>query len=192
MRPCTVDPVCHGLTTLCCQGAASARYRDWHHLPRGGTLHLAGRWMAFTHGLPIASPTRLRLRYLALAVATIALGLLFQQTRDALPFAFADALGDALWALMMYWLVGVAYATPRRLPRAAVALVLCWLVEFSQLYHTPWLDRHRATTLGHLILGSGFDLRDLASYGIGVLVGLRLEMVLAHRLLHPNPDQPAA
>ena len=34
----------------------------------------------------------------------------------------------------------------------------------SQLYHTPTLDAIRATQAGQLVLGSGFDPRDLAAY----------------------------
>jgi hypothetical protein len=60
----------------------------------------------------------------------------------------------------------------------AVALTICWIVEFSQLVHAPWLDGWRATTLGHLVLGSGFDPRDLVAYGLGVLVGVRLEPMI--------------
>jgi hypothetical protein len=44
----------------------------------------------------------------------------------------------------------------------------CFAVEFSQLIHLPMLDALRRTTLGYLVLGSGFDRRDLAGYAGGV------------------------
>jgi hypothetical protein len=55
-----------------------------------------------------------------------------------------------------------------------VALAICYAVEFSQLLHWPWLMDLRATTLGHLILGTDFHWQDLLAYpaGIGVGVGL--------------------
>lgn len=129
----------------------------------------------------IAPFTRLRLRYLAFAGATIVAGLLLQALRSGLPMAAADILGDALWGMMIYWLVGAALPETGRLRRTVIALATCWAVEFSQLYHAGWLDSWRATTLGRLVLGSGFDPRDLAAYGLGVLVGFRLDVVIGPR-----------
>jgi hypothetical protein len=42
----------------------------------------------------------------------------------------------------------------------------------------PWLDAVRATRLGHLVLGSDFDGRDLLAYAIGVLGAVGLERLL--------------
>jgi hypothetical protein len=120
-----------------------------------------------------------RFRYLVLAAITIASGLALQQSRSRLSFAFADVLGDALWGLMIFWLVAAAQPTRRILLRASIALAVCWLVELSQLYHTVWLDAVRATTIGHLTLGSDFDVRDLLAYALGTLVGLRTEIILS-------------
>jgi hypothetical protein len=53
--------------------------------------------------------------------------------------------------------------------RAAIALAVCVVVELSQLVQSASLDALRAHTLGHLILGSDFDARDLAAYAAGVL-----------------------
>lgn len=52
---------------------------------------------------------------------------------------------------------------------------ICFAVEASQLFHTPGLDAFRATTVGQLVLGSGFDSLDLASYTAGVLAAALLE-----------------
>lgn len=86
-----------------------------------------------------------------------------------------DVLGDALSAAMVVW--GIAAAWPAiRLPwRAAMALAICLVVEFSQLVHFPALDALRRTTAGHLALGSGFDPRDFAAYAAGVLAAVLLE-----------------
>ena len=62
--------------------------------------------------------------------------------------------------------------------RAAVAYAICALVEVGQRYHTPSLDALRATRPGHLVLGSGFDPRDLAAYALGVVAA----MAVARRL----------
>lgn len=96
-------------------------------------------------------------------------------------------LGDALWALMMYWLVSAGLPASHRLTRGGIALAICWAVEFSQRYHAPWLDAWRATTIGHLVLGSGFDPRDLGAYAVGILTGLRLEAGLLRHLAGTDP-----
>jgi hypothetical protein len=85
-------------------------------------------------------------------------------------------------------MLGLALLRPRsrRLPLALAAYGICMLVECSQLYHAPWIDAIRATRLGHLALGSGFDLVDLLAYAIGILVGWA-----ADRLIFPR-DRSAA
>ncbi len=116
-----------------------------------------------------------RARYLALAIGTVGLGLAVHLRGTALPPAARDVLGDALWAAMMVWCVSAVAPAARRPTRGAAALAVCWAVEASQLYHAPALDAVRTTTVGRLVLGSGFDPRDLAAYAAGVLAAVLLE-----------------
>jgi hypothetical protein len=111
-----------------------------------------------------------RVNFVAAAVLTMATGL-FVYTNGALlgPIAH-DMLGDGLWAAMIAWLAG-ALAPDTRV-RGAAAYEFCVGIELSQLYHAPTLDALRATRLGHLVLGSGFDTRDLVSYAMGVGVAV--------------------
>jgi len=116
-----------------------------------------------------------RTRYVALAAGTIALGLAVHWRGDALSPVVRDVLGDALWAAMVVWWIS-AIAPASRLPwRAAVALALCFAVEFGQLWRFPALDALRRTAAGHLVLGSGFDPRDFGAYAAGVLTAVLLE-----------------
>jgi hypothetical protein len=80
--------------------------------------------------------------------------------------------------MMIVWWIGVA--APRQpLPaRAAAAMAICAAVEISQQYHTPWLDAVRSTTVGHLVLGSGYDPRDFVAYAAGVLIAVLLAKVI--------------
>jgi len=110
----------------------------------------------------------LRIRYAALAAATIAVGLLVHFRGSALGAVMRDMLGDALWAAMIFWLLGIVAPVSRVAVRGAVAYAVCVLVEVSQLFHSPGLDAMRETTIGHLVLGSGFDARDLLAYALGV------------------------
>ncbi len=118
---------------------------------------------------------RRRFHFAGLALVTVALGLLLQRVRSGLPPVPGDVAGDALWAMLIYWLSGVAFPGVPRWKRATTALLVCWSVEVSQLYRVPWLDGWRGTTLGHLVLGTDFDPRDFLSYGLGVLLAVALE-----------------
>jgi hypothetical protein len=119
---------------------------------------------------------RARVPFVALALGTIALGLGAHVYGARLGTATRDVLGDALWAMMIAWWVGaLAPSAPLR-ARSAVALAICVGVELSQLVHTPALDAVRSTPVGQLVLGSGFDPRDLAAYAFGVLGAVGLEL----------------
>ena len=119
--------------------------------------------------------------YAALALLTIAVGLASRAVRPWLPAAAGDVLGDALWAAMMFWWVGVGRPRASTRARAAAALATAALVEAAQLYRVPWLDAVRRTTLGHLVLGSAFDWRDLGAYALGVAAAAALDHELWRR-----------
>jgi hypothetical protein len=124
---------------------------------------------------------RSRIVYVALALGTIVVGLAVHLHGAALSPVARDVLGDALWAAMIAWWVGAAAPTARLSRRAVMALAICFAVELSQLYHAPGIDALRETTLGHLVLGSGFDPRDFVSYAVGVLAAALLELVMVRR-----------
>ena len=128
-----------------------------------------------------------RAAYASLAVATITLGLAVHLGGAALPPAVRDFAGDALWAAMLAWWVAALAPRLSLRVRGAVALGACYAVEASQLYHAPALDALRATTAGHLVLGSGFDPRDLLAYAVGVLAAVLTEGWWRRRRRHPRP-----
>jgi len=90
-------------------------------------------------------------------------------------------LGDALWALMITAWIGAFLPRATWRSRALGALLICWTVELSQAYHAPMLDAWRSTTLGHLVLGTDFDARDLAAYAIGVAAAAVIELAARRR-----------
>ncbi|MCY9213529.1 DUF2809 domain-containing protein [Bacillus haynesii] len=101
---------------------------------------------------------RSRISRLALTFAAMAAGLASRKTADMLLDIVNAYLGDVLWAL-----------------------VFCFLIECSQLYHAPWIDHMRAAPLGGLILGYGFLWSDLLAYVLGVSAGAAGEMLFRKR-----------
>jgi hypothetical protein len=114
--------------------------------------------------------------FVALALTTIVVGLVVHWYGSILPASMRDFLGDALWAMMIAWLIGALVPHKPIIARAVLALVICWSVEASQAYHSQFLDSLRQNSIVLLFLGSGFDFRDLVAYTLGVLAALGLEM----------------
>ncbi len=124
---------------------------------------------------------RYRLIYLGLALIAMLFGLASRSNLVNLPEFLSLYAGDVLWALMVYWLARTTYPKASILHSAAFALCFCFAIEFSQLYHAPWIDALRATRLGGLVLGFGFLLSDLICYFFGVLLGCIAETVFRYQ-----------
>ena len=123
----------------------------------------------------------MRLRYLSAALLTIAVGLGVHIGGSFIPPVARDVMGDALWAAMMFWWISALLPRSQFVSRAGIALGISWIVELSQLYHAPSLDAARDTTIGSLILGSGFDARDLVAYAGGVVTAVLIEAMVRRR-----------
>ena len=115
--------------------------------------------------------SRNRVLYAGLALAVIAAGLLWRSGFIPLPPVVSKYGGDTLWALMVFVSFGFLLPHARTLVVALLALTFSWGVEFSQLYHAPWIDAVRATLPGRLVLGSTFNWPDLPAYAAGVALG---------------------
>jgi Protein of unknown function (DUF2809) len=86
-----------------------------------------------------------------------------------------DYLGDALWAAMIYCGVRFLVTQMCKQNTVIVALSFCFFIELTQLYQAEWLNRLRHTTLGGLVLGSGFLWSDIAMYSLGVGIAYFLD-----------------
>jgi uncharacterized protein DUF2809 len=122
-----------------------------------------------------------RLSYAALAAITVAAGLAVHYTTAGLAPAVRDVVGDALWAMMIFWIAGIFNPRARVASRAAAAVAVCFAVEASQLLGMKWLIAVRNTTPGHLVLGNGFDPRDLVAYSAGVAIAAIGELAVRRR-----------
>lgn len=124
---------------------------------------------------------------LILIALVAVLGIGSRRDAHALPAFIAAYAGDTLWALAAF--LGIGLLLPRASTRtvALLAMMFSIAIELSQLYHAPWIDAIRQTTLGGLILGFGFLWSDLACYAAGVGLGVFMEMFVRMRR---KPQQP--
>ena len=129
---------------------------------------------------------RSRPLWLVLIVLVMGLGLASRHFRASLPSFIAEYSGDTLWALMVFLITGFLWAKGKTVQVAGAALAFAYAIEISQLYHAPWIDAIRHTTLGALVLGFGFLWSDLVCYTVGVGIGAALDF-FSHPL--PLPHQ---
>lgn len=123
--------------------------------------------------------------YFFLIISTIVIGLASRSS--FIPRAIYSYLGDVLYALMCYFIIGFLFPRMDPLKVALVSVLLCSLIEISQLYKADWIMQIRQTRLGGLILGLGFLWSDLISYFIGGLMGLGFEW-LTRRSTTSHPE----
>jgi len=121
---------------------------------------------------------RNRLIYLVLILGVVALGLASRHF-SFLPSFVHLYIGDALWALMVFLIFGFLFPRHSTAQLALFALLFSYGIEFSQLYHAPWIDSLRQNRLGGLVLGFGFLWSDLIAYLIGISLGALSEYSVA-------------
>lgn len=124
--------------------------------------------------------------YVALAAVTIGAGLASRRYPDAFPAFIARYAGDTLWAATVFWILALARRRARAQTLAVVALAVSFAVEFSQLYHASWIDSIRRTSLGALLLGSGFLWSDLFCYAVGVSTAAVMDLWIARGVNSPG------
>jgi hypothetical protein len=125
--------------------------------------------------------------FVAIAI-TIALGIASRKIPALFPALLGKYPGDALWSLMVYWAIG--WLLPRAPIKkvALIALSISYADEFSQRYQAAWINDIRATTIGHLILGSAFSWLDMLAYTVGVAIGATIEFFdLSRQRKRPGP-----
>ncbi|MFK5969163.1 MAG: DUF2809 domain-containing protein [Candidatus Marithrix sp.] len=120
------------------------------------------------------SINRNRIIYIIAIISVIILGL--ASRRYPLPPFIAAYVGDILWALMVFLIVGFIFPTFSILKIVIIAISFSFCIEFSQLYHEPWIDEIRQNKFIALIIGRGFLWSDLVCYTLGITIGSLIEI----------------
>ena len=117
-----------------------------------------------------------RIRYFILILIVIALGITSRKIVGVPTF-----FGDTLYAVMIYFGMRLFFINIKIKKIAMFALLICFAVEFLQLYDVEWMLKIRRTTLGHYVLGQGFLWSDLVYYTLGVLIAFWIDFNLIKR-----------
>ena len=116
-----------------------------------------------------------RLKLLALAAATIALGLGLRLVPAGLPFWVVKYGGSLLWAVMVYLLLAALLPHWRPARVGLFAGGVAAVVELSRLYHLPELDAFRLTLAGKLLLGRVFSPWHIAIYWAAIALAALID-----------------
>jgi hypothetical protein len=134
---------------------------------------------------------RLRPRWVpaVAAVVTVAAGL---SVRSVLGGDLAKYAGDALYALLIFWLVLVVAPRTRAWVAAVVAFAVSVAVELFQLTGIPAeLGAH--SVVARLVLGTTFNAPDLPFYAVGAALGWAVHRAVrstrATRRRRPAPQR---
>lgn len=136
--------------------------------------------------------TRVRFVYFVVAVMVVVAGLASRAYQSSLPTYLAEYAGDTLWSLMLFLLVSAVQPSQPIGVRAVITFIVAFLVEVSQLYHAPWIDTIRRTTLGGLVLGFGFLWTDLVCYTLGIAIGVCAEWTIGRYRVAQVDDSVAS
>ena len=106
-----------------------------------------------------------RLFYIISLVILIAIGL----SSRKITFLPAET-GDGLWAMTLLCFLRTIFINNKLEHIAITALIISFIVEFTQLIRWEWLVALRSTFIGHMMLGQGFVWWDLLAYTIGIII----------------------
>ncbi len=92
--------------------------------------------------------------------------------------------GDFLYAIMIYFLIRILFPEKKILYIIITALLICYSIEFLQLYQGNWMIELRKTLFGRYVLGQGFLWSDILAYTFGIVLVSSIErIVLKHKAL---------
>jgi len=126
-----------------------------------------------------------RALYTACATVVLALGLLSRTDLAAPIPLYSGYGGDTLWAMFVYLSLRILAPSLQTRTVLLSTLAFSYFIELSQLYHAPWIDEIRMTTLGALVLGYGFLWTNIICYSVGASFCALVEFILG--LTHIKP-----
>ncbi|MEN2487487.1 DUF2809 domain-containing protein [Flavobacterium sp. B11] len=118
-----------------------------------------------------------RIYYLIAFISIIFLGILSRKI-SFIPLW----IGDFLYAVMIYFLIRIFLPFRNAFAIALLSILICYGIEFLQLYQGEWMIELRKTLFGRYVLGQGFLWEDIMAYTFGILVVFMTEKFTLHYL----------
>lgn len=81
---------------------------------------------------------------------------------------------------MIYFLVRIFLPFKNAFGIALLSLLICYGIEFLQLYQGEWMIELRKTLFGRYVLGQGFLWEDILAYTLGIIVVFMTEKFMLH------------
>jgi len=123
---------------------------------------------------------RKRLYYFIILLLIIFLGI-FSREFDEIPLC----TGDFLYAVMMYTFIRILLIEKKATQILIFALLICYTIEFSQLYQADWINELRKTLFGRYVLGQGFLWSDILAYTFGAFTAFLIERIALKTNFNP-------
>jgi hypothetical protein len=75
----------------------------------------------------------------------------------------------------MYILIRILLISKKGILIAVCSLLICYGIEFLQLYQAEWIILLRKTLFGRYVLGQGFLWSDILAYSFGISITFIVE-----------------
>lgn len=131
------------------------------------------------------SSTRRRLVVALLAALTLAAGLIAHQVATGI---LGDIVSDALYAVLIYLLFVFLLPRQARSLPAALAIIFCTGIELLQLTEIPGQVAETFPP-AVLVLGAGFDQRDILVYAFAVICAMVLDIAISSMRRRRQPGR---
>jgi len=78
---------------------------------------------------------------------------------------------------MMYVFIKILLIDKKPTQILIFSLLICYTIEFSQLYQADWINALRQTLFGRYVLGQGFLCSDILAYTFGAFTTFLIERI---------------
>ncbi|WP_343697417.1 DUF2809 domain-containing protein [Flavobacterium sp.] len=120
---------------------------------------------------------KLKIQYSIIFFSVILLGILSRKI-SFIPLW----IGDFLYAVMIYFLIRIFFPEKKTHFIFLLSLLICYSIEFLQLYQAQWIIDLRKTLFGRYVLGQGFLWSDILAYTLGcTFVFLTEKLILKNK-----------
>lgn len=120
--------------------------------------------------------------YIILIVSFICIGLIIRKYNDFFGSIVGNYAPDTLWAIMVFFILRLLIRSKSNAFIFVFTIVFSYLIELSQLYHSPWIDYIRNNKLAALVLGKGFLWSDIICYSLGACSAFMIQKILEKNL----------